>query len=194
LVKLDFIGGVQVEDLTETVVEGIAVKAASGSEFGSGPDDAGHDHGDDQIALSAWSGVEDVLQVKVTQTTQDGGNMAMRQGARDVEGVGQRGRGGSQRAGQGQAERFNLPRGEMSDVGDGASLDFAFKTIGFAEEDGGRGVAVRYGGNVHAYIIINHACNCKHKYQNTCLHFTAKKRPTSIKTKRFPNLAVRTSA
>jgi hypothetical protein len=103
LVKLDFIGGVQVEDLTETVVEGIAVKATSGSEFGSGLDDAGNDHGDDEIALSAWSGIEDVIQVKVTQTTQDGGNMAMRQGAGDVEGVRQRGRGGSQRAGQGQA-------------------------------------------------------------------------------------------
>jgi hypothetical protein len=95
LVKLNFIGRVQVEDLTETVVEGIAVKAASGSELGSGLDDAGHDHGDDEIALSAWSGVQDVIQVKVTQTTQDGGNMAMRQGAGDVEGVGQRGRGGS---------------------------------------------------------------------------------------------------
>jgi len=155
LVKLDFIGGVQVEDLTETVVEGIAVKAASGSELGSGLDDAGNDHGDDEIALSAWSGVEDVIQVKVTQTTQDGGNMAMRQGAGDVEGVGQRGRGGSQRAGQGQAEDFNLLRDEMSDVGDGASLDFAVETIGFAKEDGGRGAAVGYGGDVHAYIIIN---------------------------------------
>jgi hypothetical protein len=52
----------------------------------------------------------------------------------------------------------------MGDVGDGASLDFAFKTIGFAEEDGGRGVAVRYGGNVHAYIIIHDTDYCKHKY------------------------------
>jgi hypothetical protein len=43
----------------------------------------------------------------------------------------------------------------MSDVGDGASLDFAVETIGFAKEDGGRGTAVGYGGDVHAYIIIN---------------------------------------
>ena len=41
----------------------------------------------------------------------------------------------------------------MSDVGDGASLDFAVEAVGFAEEDGGRGVAVGYGGYIHAYII-----------------------------------------
>jgi hypothetical protein len=42
----------------------------------------------------------------------------------------------------------------MSDVGDGARLDFAVEAIGFAEEDGGRGVAVGYGGDVHAYRIL----------------------------------------
>jgi hypothetical protein len=41
----------------------------------------------------------------------------------------------------------------MRDVGEGASFYFAVLAIGFAEEDGGRGVAVRYGGNVHAYIM-----------------------------------------
>ena len=41
----------------------------------------------------------------------------------------------------------------MSDVGDGARLDFAVEAIGFAEEDGGRGVAVGNGGDVQAYIL-----------------------------------------
>jgi hypothetical protein len=79
--------------------------------------------------------------------------MAVRQGSGDDEGILQGGRGGSQRAGQGRAEGFNLMGGEMSDVGDGASLDFAVLAVGFAEEDGGGRVAVGHGGDVHAYII-----------------------------------------
>jgi hypothetical protein len=43
--------------------------------------------------------------------------------------------------------------GEMGEVGEGARLDFAVLAIGFAQEDGGRGVAVRHCGHVHAYII-----------------------------------------
>ena len=60
----------------------------------------------------------------------------------------------------------------MSDVGDGASFDFAFEAIGFAEEDGGRGVAIGHGGDVHAYIIWQYNKNNKlkiyilHAYKN----------------------------
>ena len=53
-------------------------------------------------------------------------------------------------------------RGEMSDVGDGASLDFAIEAIGFAEEDGGRGVAIGDGGYIHAYIIRQQPAYYKH--------------------------------
>jgi hypothetical protein len=77
----------------------------------------------------------------------------MRKGAGDVEGIGQGSGGGRQRAGQGQAEGVNLMRGEMSDVGEGTSLDFTVLAIGFTEEDGGRGVAIGYRGNIHAYIL-----------------------------------------
>jgi hypothetical protein len=142
-----------VEDLTETVVEGIAVKPASGSEFGGGLDDAGNDHGDDEIALAAGSRIEDGIQMQVSQAAEDCGDMAVRQGSGDEEGVRQRGGGASQRAGQSPAESVELKSGEMRDVGDGASLDLAVEAIGFAEEDGGRGVAIGYGGDVHAYMI-----------------------------------------
>ena len=141
------------EDLTETVVEGVAVKPASSGEFGSRLDDAGNDHGDDEIALAAGKRIEDGIQMQVAQATEYGGDMAVRQRTGDVEGLRQRSRGDSQRAGQCRAEGVNLMRGEMSDIGDGASFDFAVEAIGFAEEDGGRGVAVGHGGDVHAYII-----------------------------------------
>ena len=39
----------------------------------------------------------------------------------------------------------------MSDVGDGAGLDFAVEAVGFTEQDGGRGVAIGDGGDIHAY-------------------------------------------
>jgi hypothetical protein len=142
-----------VEHLTETVVEGIGVKPASGSEFGSGFDDAGHDHSENKIALAAWRGIEDGIQVQVAQATKDSGDMAVREGPGDEEGVRQGSGGDRKGASQGPAESVHLMRGEMSDVGDRASLDFAVEAIGFAEEDGGRGVAIGHGGDIHAYII-----------------------------------------
>ena len=142
------------EHFAETVVEGIAMKPASGSQLGGRLDDAGNDHGDDEIALTAGSRVEDGIQLQVAQATENRGDMAVRKGAGDAEGIGQR-RGGCSRQGasQGQAEGLNLIGTEMGDVGEGASFDLPALAIGFAEEDGGRGVAIRNGRHVHAYII-----------------------------------------
>ena len=67
------------EDLTETVVEGIAVKPASGRQFGSGLDDAGNDHGDNEIALAAGSWLEDGIEMEVAQAAKDSGDMTVRQ-------------------------------------------------------------------------------------------------------------------
>src|ERR1035438_2468493 len=113
------------------------MKPARGSQFGGRIDDTGHDHGNDEIALPAGRGVEDGLQVKVAQTTENCGDMAVRKGSGDEEGILQgRRRRRSQRACQGRAEGGDLMGGEMSDVGNGASLDFAVVAIRFAEEDG----------------------------------------------------------
>ena len=141
------------EHLAETVMESIAVKPAGGSKFGSRLDDAGNDHGDDEIALTTESRVEDGIQLQVAQAPEDGGDMAMRQGTGDAEGIGQRRGGGRRRASQGRAESFNLLGGEMREIGKGARFDFAVQAIGFAEENGRRGVAVGHGGDIHAYII-----------------------------------------
>jgi hypothetical protein len=51
----------------------------------------------------------------------------------------------------------------MGDVGEGAGLDVAVFAVGFAEEDGGRGVAVGDGGHVHAYIISHQMHKYKHR-------------------------------
>jgi len=41
----------------------------------------------------------------------------------------------------------------MGDVGEGARLDFAVIPVGLTEEDGGRGVAIGHGGDVHTYTL-----------------------------------------
>ena len=92
------------------------MKPARRSQFGGRVDDAGYDHGHDEIALSAGSGVEDGIQVQVAQATENCGDMAMRKGSGDEEGILQRRRRRSGRAGQDQAESFDLMGGEMRDV------------------------------------------------------------------------------
>jgi len=88
-----------VEDLTETVVKGIAVKPASGREFGSGFDDAGNDHSDDEIALAVGKRIKDGIQMQVAEAAEHGGDMTVRQGSGDVKGCRQRSRGNRQLAG-----------------------------------------------------------------------------------------------
>ena len=56
-------------------------------------------------------------------------------------------------AGESAAEGFDLGGAEMSDIGDGAGLDLAGFAVRFAEENGGRGIAIGHGGDVHAYHI-----------------------------------------
>jgi hypothetical protein len=77
-----------VEEFAEATVESIGVKPASGSEFGGGIKNAGDDHGEHQIALTAGRGVEDSVELEVTEGAEHGGDMAMGAGASDEEGVG----------------------------------------------------------------------------------------------------------
>src|SRR5215469_5642148 len=144
------------------------MQPASGSQFGRWLDDAGHNHGDDEVSLTAGSRVEDGIQMQVAQATKDGGNVAVGKRTGDVKGIGQGGRWGCQRAGQSRTKGVNLLGGEMGDVGEGASLDFAVLAVGFAQEDGGRGVAIGDSGDVHAYIIREYFLT--YKYNIAILH------------------------
>jgi hypothetical protein len=50
----------------------------------------------------------------------------------------------------------------MGEIGEGAVADLAIEAEGFTEEEGGRGVAVRDGCDIHAYLISHLVviCNC----------------------------------
>src|ERR1700683_1645445 len=74
----------------------------------------------------------------------------------------------------------------MSDVGEGARFDFAVLAIGFAEENGGRGLAVGNGGDVHAYIVRHQKAKIQAKYCNiTCLHLGSQSRLLPSKQRDF---------
>ena len=144
------------------------MKPASSRQFGGGLDDAGNNHRDDEVALAAGNRVEDGIQLQSAQATENRGDMTVRQGSGDEEGIRQRRGGSGQGAVQSRAEGCNLLSGEMGDIGEGASLDFAILAIGFTEEDGWRRVAVGYGGDIHAYII--QVIKPDYKYNYAILH------------------------
>jgi len=52
----------------------------------------------------------------------------------------------------------------VGEIGEGAVEDLAVLTEGLAEEDGGRGVAIGDGGDVHAYTIHQSIQLIKHKF------------------------------
>jgi len=100
LVEFGLADGIHMEQLAETAVERVGAKTASGGEFRCGVEDSGDDHGDDQIALAAGSGVEDGIELEVAHTAEDGGGVPVGRRTGDEEGLGQGQTGGRQRARQ----------------------------------------------------------------------------------------------
>jgi hypothetical protein len=117
----------------------------------------------------------------------------MRAGADDVESLRKR-RADRSGAFQDGAESIDLGGGPMGEVGKGAVADLAIETKGLAEEDSGRGVAVRDGGDVHAYIISHIYSNNKHYYSTYMTTLIKAKRSTASKTNDFNVLGLGTSA
>jgi len=126
LIEFGLIGRVYLEQLAETAVERVGVKSASGGEFGGRVEDAGDDHGEDEIALTAGNRVEDGIELEVAQTAEDGGGVTVGQGAGDEEGIGQGRADGSQRACQSQAEGFDLLWGRWETLARVRVLTFPF--------------------------------------------------------------------
>src|SRR5260370_41396404 len=53
-----------------------------------------------------------------------------------------------------QAQGFDLFGGPVGEIGEGAVFDFAVLAEGLAQEDGGRGIGVGHGGDIHADCIL----------------------------------------
>ena len=83
------------EEFTQCAAESIGMKGTRGGEFGGGLQNAGHDHGQDQIALAGGMPIDEPVEMQFAQSAEDGGDMAMRAGADNVEGLRERSTNGS---------------------------------------------------------------------------------------------------
>jgi hypothetical protein len=105
--------------------------------------------------------------------------VAVRNRALNLEGIG---RGDDGFPFEEAAEGIDLRGGPSGEIGEGALDDFAVDTGGFAEENGGRGVAVGYGLYVHGNIITKIINEYKYNNSFTWVHaYTEKwtsRRPT----------------
>src|SRR5260370_25312263 len=114
VIELGFLdGGIQTEHGSQRGGSGVGMKAAGGSELGGRCEDAGDDHGDDEVALGATGTREDGFEKEAAKGTESGSDVAVRSGAENQESVG----GGDERfAFENTAEGGDLrgrPRGEM---------------------------------------------------------------------------------
>ena len=174
------------------------MKAAGSGELGCRIEDAVDDHGDDEVALAAGEGVEDGIELEEAQATKDSSDMAMREGTGDGEGSRQResrrrNKTGNSGAFEDKAEGFDLLRGPMREVGDGAVFDFAVEAEGFTEEDGGGRVAVGDGGHIHDHIIYTNPVYSKYIISSYMTTQTREKLTKCLKTNEVVLLAARTS-
>src|SRR6266850_2220924 len=89
VIELGFLdGGVQTEHGRQRGGGGVGMKAAGGSEFGGRFEDAGDDHGDNQIAFRATGAREDGFQKEAAESAESGGDVAVRSSTLNVESVG----------------------------------------------------------------------------------------------------------
>ena len=113
-IEFGFVGGVQCQRLSETAVKRIGMQSARSSEFGSGIDDTGDDHGDGRDRVSGWvwsrgwnrAAVYEENRARLRRDREDG---SVQCGKRRVRahwqwGDGRRVRGGGLRSGRGGDE------------------------------------------------------------------------------------------
>jgi hypothetical protein len=92
--------------------------------------------------------IDEAVEMQLAHSAEDGGDVAVRAGAEDVESLRQR---GSEDSGalQDGAERIDFGWRPVGEIGDGAVVDLAVFAEALAEEDSGRGAAVRDDSDVH---------------------------------------------
>jgi hypothetical protein len=73
----------------------------------------------------------------------------------------------------------------MREVGQGTRFDLAVFAVGFAEEDGRRGVAIGHGGHVHAYIVSQLIRQYKRNIPDIHAYKTSRKYFNPLGTKDF---------
>src|SRR6516165_417791 len=87
LVEFSLVGRIQLQHLAQTVMQSVGMQSTRGRQLGGRLEDAGHNHGDDQIALSTGARIEEGVELELAQRAENRGDMAVRQRASDAEGI-----------------------------------------------------------------------------------------------------------
>ena len=148
-VELVFVDGVDAEHLGQRIAGGVGGEAARGGELRAWGEDSGDDKRDDALALGRGGRGDEAVEAQLAHRPEHGGDMAVGEGADDVEGGGEVRDCGA--AFEEDSEPFDEVGGPFGEVGEGAFTDLAGVAIGLAQEDGGRGVSVGDGFDVHGY-------------------------------------------
>ena len=152
-------GGVQVvlvdvsepERHGERVARGLLGEASGGGQFGARVEDAGSDQGQHARALRGGDAGDGSVEAQLAQGAEHGGDMAVGQGAFDVEGTAEVGDGRA--AAEQGAQPFDERGRPLGEVGEGAFFDFAGDAVGLAQEDGRGGAAVGHGLDIHGHAL-----------------------------------------
>jgi hypothetical protein len=148
---------VQTEHGSQRRDGGFQTESASGGQLGGGFENAGDDHGDNQISLGATGARKDRLQAEVTKSADRSGDVTVRSRALNLESVG----GGDEGlAFEDTTESVDLDGRPSRKIGEGALDDSAIVAGALAKEDGRRGIAVRDGFHVHGYTLSQHNVHC----------------------------------
>ena len=138
------------EQGAERVRGGGIAELTRGGELGGRFDDPGNDHGRDQPRLTVGASGQDPLEANLAQCAECGRDVAIRQGALDLEALGHRRP--HRLVGKNPAQGVDLGLRPSGQVGQGAALDLALFAIALAQQHGGRGVPVGDGRDVHPAI------------------------------------------
>jgi hypothetical protein len=129
LVEIVLGGGSELEFLGQCR----GVPESRGGEFGAGIEESLGDHGEGEIALTAWFGGEHGIQAQSVHGAEDGLDVAVREIAIHQEGFGSR---EELLAGERAADQIDELGGEVRDIAEGLMLDLGADAKGATEEMG----------------------------------------------------------
>ena len=148
--ELVLVGVADAERLAERVARAFGGHAPGRRELRPGRGDAGHDHGDREVALPGRARGDGPVEAELAERAERGRDGAVGQRGRDLERVLERPCGGAPEAGADLLDEFGRQPGE---VGEGALADLLEVLVPpcLAEQHGGRGVSVGDGFDIHGH-------------------------------------------
>ena len=171
LVEVVLAAALQAQTDAQTGGGGLDVQASRRGQLRLRPQNAGHHHRTDQLALRARPRRQQPIQLQPAEGAQHRRDVAVRQRAGDLE----------QRLGRHQRlalehppQGLDLRPRQVGEIGQGAALDLASFPVAFAQQEGRRRGPIGHFGDIHAYKLTPHLTKRKremgHSHLFTCLH------------------------